>query len=74
MVIYLLPTILGMALFWKLPREEHEKGLLVSYYILGSYVASLVLALQMPATNVGGYTKRVTATAFVFLGYCAGNM
>jgi hypothetical protein len=37
-------------------------------------VASLVLALQLPATNVGGYTKRVTATAFVFLAYCAGNV
>jgi len=37
-------------------------------------VASLVLALQLPATNVGGYTKRVTSTAFVFLAYCAGNI
>lgn len=33
-----------------------------------------MLALQLPATNVGGYTKRVTATAFVFLAYCAGNV
>ena len=28
----------------------------------------------MPANNVAGYTKRVTATAFVFLAYCAGNI
>lgn len=28
----------------------------------------------MPASNIGGYTKRVTATAFVFLGYCVGNI
>jgi hypothetical protein len=28
----------------------------------------------MPATNVGGYTKRVTCTAFVFLAYCIGNI
>lgn len=28
----------------------------------------------MPANNVGGYTKRTTATAFVFLAYCAGNI
>lgn len=28
----------------------------------------------MPATNLAGYTKRVTATAFVFLAYCAGNI
>lgn len=41
---------------------------------MGSFVASLVLALQLPASNVGGYTKRVTATALVFLAYCAGNI
>lgn len=41
---------------------------------IGSFVASLVLALQMPANNVAGYTKRVTATAFVFLAYCIGNI
>lgn len=28
----------------------------------------------MPASNVGGYTKRTTATAFVFLAYCIGNV
>jgi hypothetical protein len=28
----------------------------------------------MPASNVGGYTKRTTATALVFLAYCAGNI
>ena len=33
-----------------------------------------MLALQLPANNVGGYTKRVTSTAFVFLAYCAGNI
>lgn len=28
----------------------------------------------MPASNLGGYTKRITATAFVFLAYCIGNI
>lgn len=28
----------------------------------------------MPANNLSGYTKRVTATAFVFLAYCVGNI
>ncbi|RMY86018.1 hypothetical protein D0861_06160 [Hortaea werneckii] len=74
MIIYIFPTIIRFSLFWNLDHDKHPKGLLVCYYIVGSYVASLVLALQLPATNVGGYTKRVTATAFVFLGYCAGNI
>ena len=73
MALYLLPTIAGTALFWAISRD-HTKGLLVCYYIIGSFVGILVLALQMPAVNVAGYTKRVTATAFVFLGYCVGNI
>lgn len=28
----------------------------------------------MPSSNMGGYTKRVTATALVFLAYCVGNI
>jgi hypothetical protein len=73
MALYLVPTIIGTALYWKIDRSQ-KNGLLVAYYIMGAFVASLVLALQMPATNVGGYTKRVTATAVVFLAYCAGNI
>lgn len=37
-------------------------------------MGSLVVALQMPSANLGGYTKRTTATAFVFLAYCIGNI
>ncbi|KXS99731.1 hypothetical protein AC578_10397 [Pseudocercospora eumusae] len=75
MALYVCPTIIATALLWQLPHTaEHNKGLLVSVYIAGAYVASLVIALQLPANNVGGYTKRVTSTALVFLAYCAGNI
>ncbi|KPI34386.1 putative transporter [Cyphellophora attinorum] len=73
MCLYLVPTIVGTTLLYKLPRTN-VPGCLVSYYIIGSFVASLVLALQLPASNLGGYTKRVTGTAVVFLAYCAGNI
>ncbi|KAJ9137035.1 Major facilitator superfamily transporter [Pleurostoma richardsiae] len=74
MAVYLVPTILGTCLMWKLDRKEHKVGVLFGYYIVGAFVCSLVLALQMPASNLGGYTKRVTASAMVFLAYCAGNI
>ncbi|KAH7153574.1 major facilitator superfamily transporter [Dactylonectria macrodidyma] len=74
MVVYLVPTVLGVCLMWKMDREHHKIGVLFGYYIVGSYVASLVLALQMPATNLGGYTKRITASAIVFTAYCVGNI
>lgn len=51
---------------WKLDRSR-KVGVLFSYYIVGSFVASLVLAMQMPASNLGGYTKRITASAMVFI-------
>ncbi|KAH6637838.1 allantoate permease [Boeremia exigua] len=73
MALYLCPTILGTCLIWKLPRTNIG-GNLAGYYMIGSYVGSLVIALQFPASNVGGYTKRTTGTAFVFLAYCAGNI
>ncbi|GES65271.1 MFS allantoate transporter [Aspergillus terreus] len=73
MVIYLFPTIIGICLLWQLPRSNRY-GVLFGYYILGAYVSSLVMALQMPSTNTAGYTKRVTSTAFVFLAYCIGNI
>jgi hypothetical protein len=89
MAIYLLPTVTGVCLLWQLPRTNRY-GVLFGYYIVsqrqrplfwciltkqvGSYVTSLVLCLQMPSSNTGGYTKRVTATALVFLAYCVGNI
>ncbi|KAF7114049.1 hypothetical protein CNMCM5793_007029 [Aspergillus hiratsukae] len=73
MAVYLLPTMTGACLLWQLPRTNRY-GVLFGYYITGSYVTSLVLCLQMPASNTGGYTKRVTATALVFLAYSIGNI
>ncbi|KAL0935631.1 MFS transporter [Colletotrichum truncatum] len=74
MAIWLIPTILGCVMMWKLDRQHHKIGVLFGYYLVGAFVASLVLALQMPATNLGGYTKRITASAIVFTAYCVGNI
>ncbi|KAJ8184498.1 hypothetical protein LV157_005790 [Aspergillus fumigatus] len=73
MIIYLFPTLIGVCLLWQLPRTNRY-GVLFGYYIIASYVTSLVLCLQMPSSNTGGYTKRVTATALVFIAYCVGNI
>ncbi|VUC26875.1 unnamed protein product [Clonostachys rosea] len=73
MILWLLPTLVAVTLFWQLPRTN-KGGLLTGYYLCASFVGSLIVALQMPASNVAGYTKRTTATAFVFLAYCIGNI
>ncbi|RBR16519.1 uncharacterized protein FIESC28_06928 [Fusarium coffeatum] len=74
MAVYLIPTIIGISLLWKMDREHHKIGVLFGYYIVGAFVCSLVLAMQMPASNLGGYTKRMTASAMVFIAYCVGNV
>ncbi|KAK1454787.1 major facilitator superfamily transporter [Colletotrichum paranaense] len=74
MAVWLIPTIIGCCMIWKLDRTHYKVGVLFGYYMIGCYVASLVLALQMPATNLGGYTKRITASAIVFTAYCVGNI
>ncbi|KAL4802606.1 major facilitator superfamily domain-containing protein [Aspergillus unguis] len=74
MSLYIIPTIVGVCMIWKLSHETHKIAVLFGYYISGAYVCSLVLALQMPATNLGGYTKRVTSVGLVFIAYCAGNI
>ncbi|KAL2209721.1 major facilitator superfamily transporter [Sarocladium strictum] len=74
MMGYMIPTIIGVSLMWKLDRKENKVGVLLGYYITGSFVSALVVALQMPASNLGGYTKRVTGTAIVFAAYCVGNI
>lgn len=74
MTCWLVPTIIGVTLMWRLDRKQYKIGVLFGYYLVGSFVASLVLALQMPATNLGGYTKRITASGMVFLAYCVGNI
>ncbi|CAG9990028.1 unnamed protein product [Clonostachys byssicola] len=73
MIVYLFPTIIGTTLVWQLPRSN-KYGLLLSYYIINSFVASLVLSIQMAGGNVAGYTKRLTSTCFIFIAYCAGNI
>jgi hypothetical protein len=74
MACWLIPTIIGVILMWRIDRKSHGVGVLFGYYLVGCYVASLVLALQMPTTNIGGYTKRITASGLVFLAYCVGNI
>lgn len=76
MALYLIPTLIGTSLMWRLDRttQQGKIGVLFAYYIVGSFVSSLVVAMQMPAANLGGYTKRMTGTAVVFMAYCVGNI
>ena len=47
---------------------------LIGYYFTGSSNAVFVLALSLVSGNVGGVTKRVLASASIFLGVALGNI
>ncbi|KAL4875013.1 major facilitator superfamily domain-containing protein [Aspergillus karnatakaensis] len=46
----------------------------MGYCLANAYSVNFPLTLAMSTGNVGGYTKRVTVNAMIFIGYCAGNI
>ncbi|WWC59270.1 uncharacterized protein I303_101820 [Kwoniella dejecticola CBS 10117] len=64
-------TVLGFALMaWTKAIAPR----LIGYYLTGSSNAVFVLALSLVSGNVGGTTKKVLASAAIFLGVAVGNI
>lgn len=47
---------------------------LAGMWLFPAYSAGIPIMLSIIASNVGGYTKRTTVSAVVFIGNCAGNI
>jgi hypothetical protein len=67
----LIPPVIGSSIIYSL---EGKAVRLFAYYLLMTAYASNPLTLGLIATNVKGATKKMTVTALLFLGYCAGNI
>lgn len=48
-------------------------GLLLSYYLVLSFWAASTLCMSLLTRNVGGQTKKATATAINFILWATGN-
>lgn len=46
---------------------------LFGYYLIVAFVVALAQLFSMPASNVNGYSKRITIQAMVFIAYGSGN-
>ncbi|KAB8261851.1 major facilitator superfamily domain-containing protein [Aspergillus pseudonomiae] len=46
----------------------------IGYCLAGAYAVNFPLTLSMSTGNIGGFTKKTTVNAMVFIGYCAGNI
>lgn len=67
----LVPPVIGAAIIY----TQKAKGVrLFGYYLLQTAYASNPLSLGLVATNFKGATKKMTVTALLFMGYCAGNI
>lgn len=61
-------------LMFKLRGEVSNINMLGAYYGFYSYWAPYVLSTSLNIANVSGHTKKITANAMFFLGYCIGNI
>ncbi|KAH9894530.1 MFS general substrate transporter [Xylariomycetidae sp. FL2044] len=69
-----LPTV-GTILMLTVPRNEHNKGvLLFGYYLVQCLGAITPMVYTWSAQNTGGDTKKKTSSAMMFMGMCTGNI
>lgn len=64
-------TVIGFAM---MAFTKGTAPRLIGYYLTGSSNAVFVLALSLITGNVGGTTKKVLASAAIFLGVATGNI
>lgn len=67
-------TVLTVVGFAMMAFAHGTAPRLIGYYLTGSSNAVFVLALSLITGNVGGTTKKVLASAAIFLGVATGNI
>ncbi|GMM36474.1 Thi73 protein [Saccharomycopsis crataegensis] len=72
-IFYLFGNVAGSACLYAVDQKHHA-GKLIAYYLTGTYNASFVLIMSLSTSNISGYTKKIIFNAFIFLGYCVGNI
>lgn len=72
-LLFLLPNIAGCLGLRYVPTHQHVARLWC-YYLTGPYNAAFVLILSLSMGNTAGHTKKIVTNAFLFLGYCTGNI
>jgi hypothetical protein len=71
-MIYLM-TIAGVLMIMLVP--QHRKLVrLAGFWMVTSFAPVFPLMLSLFASNTAGFTKKSTTSAFIFVGYCVGNL
>ncbi|TVY80879.1 putative transporter [Lachnellula suecica] len=72
-VLGLVISMVGAILLVALPLGNN-KGRLAGFYLAQFFVVAIVAIISLIASNVAGYTKKVTVSGFFFIAYCVGNI
>lgn len=71
MALSQVPGLVGSVLLYLLP-DDNDNGKLASYYIISTHSVSFTIMMSMMSSNYAGFTKKSTASALIFMGWCAG--
>jgi len=66
-------SLIGMIIVYTV-SNEHKYTRLAGIWLSAIFAADIPIALSLITSNVGGFTKRATVSAMLFIGYCAGNI
>lgn len=78
--VALVPTIVGAAILVGLGKGgEHAEGtrrntLVFAVYLTSTFGSSLSVVFAWNATNVAGYSKKISSSALMMFGFGAGNI
>ncbi|KAL4900896.1 hypothetical protein BDW74DRAFT_187977 [Aspergillus multicolor] len=73
MIIVILFALVGVILMNTLP-DSNRWGRWAGIFLLGPFATSIPISLSLITSNVGGFTKKATVSAMLFLAYCTGNI
>lgn len=66
-------SLIGMVLVYALNHSD-PYGRLGGTYLAGVFSATIPMSLSLIGSNVGGFTKKATVNAMVFVAYSTGNI
>ncbi|KAH7137454.1 major facilitator superfamily domain-containing protein [Dactylonectria estremocensis] len=69
----LILSIIGAAMVRQI-SSDNMWARFMGYCLTIAYSANFPLTLAMSSSNFGGFTKKTTVNAMIFMGYCAGNI
>ncbi|CAI7575271.1 hypothetical protein PCG10_007483 [Penicillium crustosum] len=73
MILSNICVLVGSVLLYTLPTDRKMSRLGAVYSLLTCTV-SYIMCMSMISSNVAGFTKKMTASVMIFVGYCVGQI